>query len=170
MSIPHYKNSDHILVNQWITNAEIHNWSNKLFVLEAFGNKNHKYHLTFCKATLQYCLDQNGRGEFFYPKNEEEKKLYCLQVLICRIIEKYYLNIKFDENQMQKLYLIHLICLETSDLSEEVIKLIKSNNLKNIQTAYLLTYPNKGEIKIIKSKNLKNIELAYLLTYQNKEL
>ena len=107
---------------------------------------------------------------FFILKNEEEKKLYCLQVLICRIIEKYYLNIKFDENQMQKLYLIHLICLETSDLSEEVIKLIKSNNLKNIQTAYLLTYPNKGEIKIIKSKKLKNIELAYLLTYQNEEL
>ncbi len=143
MSIPHYKDSDPILINQWITNAEIYNWSNQLFTLEAFGNKNHKYHLTFCKPTLQYCLDQNGRDEYFSPKNEEEEKLYYLQVLIYRIIEKYYLHIKFDENQMQKLYLIYLICLETSELSEEVIKLIKSNDLKNIELAYLLTYPNE---------------------------
>ena len=143
MSIPHYKNSDPILINQWITNAEIYNWSNQLFTLEAFGNKNHKYHLTFCKPTLQYCLDQKGRGEYKIKKRKNYFILYCLQVLICRIIEKYYLHTKFDENQMQKLYLIHLICLETPELSEEVIKLIKSNDLKNIQTAYLLTYPNE---------------------------
>ena len=169
MSIPHFKHESHIINNFHSVGIEYHRWENDLFIIELAGSKKTKYYSNFFKITLQYILNQNGRGEIFKPKNEYERDLFRLSLKAYNIVKWDYLDVYINETQMQQLYLIHLIYLKTQELSEEVIKLIKSNDLKKIQSAYLLTYPNKGEIKIIKSKNPKNIELAYLLTYQNKE-
>ena len=49
----------------------------------------------------------------------------------------------FSENAVQRKYLIHLIFKKTPKPVTGIMQLIETNDLTNIETAYLLTYPNE---------------------------
>ena len=114
MSIPHFKDSDR--------NINIGGFTSKLTI---YG----KNYMRFMKTGT----GDLGEGYYTITKHSDE---------INNIFLKYTETI-IDDEDMQKIYLIYLILCKIPNPHKKIINFIESNDLKNIELAYLLTYPNE---------------------------
>lgn len=70
-------------------------------------------------------------------------KEYHEKYKLVRIIYKYYKPWKTNYDRAKKLWLCHLIFRKIPEPEKGIMQLIESNDLTNIELAYLLTYQNE---------------------------